>query len=528
MFANFPGFLRFLVRRERVTSVIWLAAMSISAVVIASLFPGILPTEEAMQGMALTLNSPAMVAMMGPVYGLDALNPAIVMAEECLIWFGIASIIMNVFFINRHTRVDEELGRDEMLAALPTGRMTGATAAITGALALNLAISLLTFLLLSIFGIEGVTLSGSFVYAFSIGMTGFVFAAATLLFAQLFSTARGVTGAAFAFMGLSYIIRAYGDMSNSSVSLISPMGLGLKVEAFYSDRVWPIIILFIEGLVISAIALAICSVRDVGAGIIPAGKGKSHASRFLKSPLGLAWRLTRGGTIGWAIGMVAIGLSYGSVIGELETFVQGNDTIRMMLEGRGGASSLAEGYLAMLAAIMSLIAAIPLVLTVNRLHGEEKRGRMEQISALSIPRDRLLVAFTILAVIQAFAMPVLYVLGLYAAVGNTGILPFGMIMQASLAYIPALLLMVGLAVVLSGYAPKFISLIWAVFAFSFFTFYFGRLTELPEWVSHISPFDNIPQIPVEEFSAVPLVILCVIAAATFVAGFAGYKKRDLL
>jgi len=31
---------------------------------------------------------------------------------------------MNIFFINRYTRQDEELGRQELLIALPIGRLT--------------------------------------------------------------------------------------------------------------------------------------------------------------------------------------------------------------------------------------------------------------------------------------------------------------------------------------------------------------------------------------------------------------------
>jgi ABC-2 type transport system permease protein len=121
MMVNFGKYFKFICRRERIASLIWIVAITASVIVFASLYPGMLPDQEALLGYQAMLDVPTMAAIMGPGYGKEALTPAIVMSHECSIWFAITVIAMNIFFVNRHTRKDEELGRFEMLSALPVG-----------------------------------------------------------------------------------------------------------------------------------------------------------------------------------------------------------------------------------------------------------------------------------------------------------------------------------------------------------------------------------------------------------------------
>jgi ABC-2 type transport system permease protein len=81
---------------------------------------------------------------------------------------------------------------------------------------------------------------------------------------------------------------------------------------------------------------------------------------------------------------------------------------------------------------------------------------------------------------------------------------------------------------LVGLFPKFISLIWIPFGYSFVIFYFGRLTKMPDWAIQISAFGATPQLPIESFTPLPLIILTTIAVAlTFIGFNFGYKRRDL-
>jgi ABC-2 type transport system permease protein len=501
--------------------------LSLFAFLLAAIYPDLFPDEASMQGILATINNPSMIAMMGPVYGLEAITPAIVMAQNCLVWFAIAVIVMNIFFINRYTRTDEELGRMEMIISLPVGRLTGSVSMVFLSFVLNIAVALLIAAFTLIVNIEGNGAVGALAYGLSIGMQGFLFAMLTLLMAQLFSTARGSMGAAFALLGISYICRAYGDMNNNLLSYISPMGLGLKVEAFYSNHLMPVIALFAQAVVAAAVALWVNARRDTGAGVFPARKGKAYASKFLQTPVGFAWRLSRGGFFAWGIGIFALSASYGSVVGELDNFVESNEGIKQILEGSGGASSLVDAYIAMLSCMISLLVSIPLINCINRLRTEEKRGRLESVVATSVSRKSLFGSFILVAALEAVVLTLLGAFGLYAAASSSELINFGTLIKALFAYLPVLLVMIALSAFFVGLLPKLKSLVWLLFGYSFLMFYFGRLFKVPEIAVKLSPFGNIPQLPIQEFSAQPLVILCIIATGLCLIGIMGFGKRDV-
>ncbi|MDR1450078.1 MAG: hypothetical protein LBI84_07765 [Propionibacteriaceae bacterium] len=527
MTANFFRLMVFIARRERIASSIWIAALVLSSVGLAALYPGLFPDQAALDAMATTLNTPAMTALMGPVYGLGQLTPAMAFAQQCLAWFAIAAAIMNIFFVIRHTRADEELGRQDMLAALPVGKLATATAVLLSALILNGVVALLSWALLLAVGVEGTTAAGAAVYALSAGLQGVLFAAVALLAAQLLSTARAAAGLSFALLGLSYLARAQGDMDGDVLSYVSPLGLGLKVEAFYADNLAPLAVLAAEALALAAGALVVNARRDVGAGVIPARPGRKQASRFLRGPLGLAWRLSRNTCLAWAAGLFLLSASYGAVIGQLDSFASDNDMIRQMLEAQGGAASLTEGFIALLCAIMALSATVPVIATVSRWRSEEKRGRLDPVLARAVPRERLFGSFLAVAAAEAVCFPVLTVTGLYAAARPTGLVDLGQLAQAAFVYVPASLAMAGLTALAVGLLPRLASLAWLLLAYSFVAVYFGPLFDLPKWAARLSPFGNVPQLPVQPFAAAPLLALLALAALSAAAGLQGLRRRDI-
>jgi ABC-2 type transport system permease protein len=516
---------RFIARRERVTSTVWIVCLAVSAWGFAAMYPGLFTDPTQLLAIAQTMNSPSMVALMGPVYGLDHLTTAMVMSQECLIWFQIVVAIMNIFFVNRHTRDDEELGRLEVLRALPVGRLANPVATMATAFALNLVIALATTAGLLAVNISGTTLAGAFAYGLAIGVIGFLFAGLTLLTAQLFSTTRGTVGWAFAILGLFYALRASGDMSDNVLSYISPMGLGLRTYAFDANHFWPLAVLLLEAIALAAVGLAICARRDLGEGVIPARPGRRTASRFLQGPFGLAWRLGRRTVYAWAAGGFFIGLMYGSVIGELDDFVASNQTIQDMLDASGTGQTMLDNYIAMIFSVIALIAAVPVISAASKIRSEEKHGRLEQLFAKPLPRVRLYGAYLAIALIHSIAFPLLSALGLYGA--GAGQVDLGPCLAAALTYLPALWATMGLTVLLVGLVPKLSALIWAVFAYSFLLVYFGRLFKAPEWSIKVSPFGNIAQLPVQAFSIWPLVVLTVLAAALTAGGLAAYRRRDI-
>jgi len=149
------------------------------------------------------------------------------------------------------------------------------------------------------------------------------------------------------------------------------------------------------------------------------------------------------------------------------------------------------------------------------------------VYATATPRIGLYLGFIFIALLQSVLFMVLTTLGFYAAGASTGLLDLATLFKAALVYLPGLWLMLGLSVALVGLLPRLTAAIWVFFAYSFMVIYFGRMFKLPEWVLNISPYGSIPQIPLADFNAVPLIILSVLAVVLTAAGLSAYQRRDL-
>ena len=548
---GFCRYSKFIFRRERITSLIWAASLIFINTIVALAYIQLFDNDEAIQQMVGTLSSPAMQAIVGPVYGPEPITIdyiTIAFAQEMLVFMMIASAIMNIFFINRHTRTDEELGRLEMIRSLPVGRLTVAVSALVFAFGLNLAISVLMALGLIAANVAGTTIAGAFVYSFAVGIAGFLFACVTLLTAQVFQNARSASTWAFAALGIFYGVRAYADMAqNLTFNYISPLGLGLRVFAFWDNNFMPLIILLTECAAIAVIALVICAKRDLGEGVVPARKGRKNASVFLQSPFGLAWRLTKNTVIIWLISMFAMGATYGAVLDDIGGFVESNDMFRQLIIGNDEEmlalleipeasqaiheqikSMMVDSFVAFMYVIMALLASVPVIIMAGKIHSEEKRGRLEGIFARSVNRYTMFGSYLLIALIASVAFMISGAVGIYAV--SSDLTNAGDLIKAAFVYVPSLLTMIGISVLLVGLLPKLTSLVWGVFAFSFVCVYFGRLLDLPEWLPKITPYGSIPQytdIMAQDFSVVPVIVLSATAIILTAAGMFMFRQRDI-
>src|SRR5690606_40119045 len=113
------------------------------------------------------------------------------------------------------------------------------------------------------------------------------------------------------------------------------------------------------------------TIRDLGAGLLPSKAGKATASNWITNPIGFALRLQKTAIISWAVGMLLFGLSYGSVFGDLESFIEGNDMLKQIF-ANNSEISLVEQFISILMIVITLFATIPPLLNIFRLYAEEK------------------------------------------------------------------------------------------------------------------------------------------------------------
>jgi len=394
----------------------------------------------------------------------------------------------------------------------------------------------------------------------TVGVTGLVFGAFTALFAQLTASARTVLGYSFLALGVFFMLRAPGDMNPEMeiLALISPMGLPLRTAAYITNTWWPVFAMLGIAAAVTALAFKLASIRDIDQGLIPAKPGRAYGSSLMKNPGGLTFALTRTAMIVWFVSLFVLGASYGMVLGELDTFIAGNDMYQQLILGPFGivlpeglpieeaviilrdtvalmGYTLPQLFSAMINLIMGIFVTVPAVLFILKARAEENDIRTELLIATPVSRRRYLTGFVVIAFVMAAVLQLASAIGMYA--GGVSVMPdpndfpLSFAIQVAMVYVPAIWVKVGVATLLVGLFPKKAGLIWVYFAYTFLFLFFGQGFGLfPEWVAYLSPYAFVPQLPLlpgETLNIVPLIIKLVLAAGLTAAGFYFYGKRDI-
>ncbi|WP_139785566.1 ABC transporter permease [Cytobacillus gottheilii] len=518
----------FLLKRDRFVIPIWIMGILFFTYSVAAVFPDLYQTAEERQSIAATMNNPAIIAMVGPGYGLDDYTPGAMMAHQMLLFTSIAAAIMSILLVTRHLRADEEEGRLELIRSFQVGRLANSSASFIVLLLVNIVLALIIGFGLAVMKIESMDLEGSVLYGTAIGAGGFMFAMLTAIFNQLTQNARSALGLSFSALGIFYLIRAIGDIDLSVLSWFSPFGYVTGTKVFVENDWLPLCAAAGIGLILGAAAFYLQFIRDLGTGFLPAKKGREKANKLLLSSLGLTFRLQRTGFICWIGGMFILGISYGAVLGDLESFFQDVDLMKNMLVPIEG-YTLTEQFLPMLLSVMAMIGTIPVLMSILKLAGEEKSGRAESIYSLSISRNRYLWSYIILALISAFFMLSAMAIGLWSAAAAVMVEPFQLsqVLKGAFAFLPALFVMTSISILLVGISSKYGALIWIYLLYSFVVVYLGNLLQFPDWMSKLSPYGYIPKIPVENINYSAATMMTIIAALIMIAGSFLYSRRDI-
>lgn len=526
-FARTGKIVGFILRQDRFKISFWLLGLTFFILIVPMAFAEMYGSQQERNTFADTMKNPAMTAMIGPG-DLENYTVGAMTAHEMLLFTAIAVGLMSILLVGRHTRADEEEGRIELIRSLPVGRLAYLNATLIVYVITNVLLALITGLGLFALRIESMGLEGSLLYGAILGATGIFFASLTALFAQITESSRGTLGFSIAFLLIAYLARAIGDVNNEALSWVSPLGWVTKTEV-YSSNFWkPVLLMMAASAVLIIITNYLNAIRDLGAGFFPAVPGRRGAGRFLQSPFGLAIRIQRVMLISWAVGMFVLGASYGSVFGDLDSFFEGNELLEQMLVSEQG-FSLTEQFLPMLMVVMSILAIIPTLMSLVKILGEEKKGRIDPILARAVSRIKLIGTYLFISILTGIVMISLAALGLWVSAVSVmeSPLSFGTIYNSAIAYYPAVLVMIGISTFLIGFVPRMSSFIWLYVLYTFFVLYLGGLFDLPNWLGQLTPFGYIPQLPIENVEWSNVILLTIISGLFMILGIIGYCRRDI-
>ncbi|RPI22545.1 MAG: ABC transporter permease, partial [Actinobacteria bacterium] len=526
--AGTGSLIRLILRRDRWVMGAWVLWLGVLPMVTASAWTELYPTQADIVRAALQLGSnPALSAMFGPVF--DASIGGLT-AWRLSIYFVIIGVV-SLLTVIRHTRVEEETGRRELIGSTVVGRHAPLTAALLTVMAADLVVA--GIIATGLIALD-LPVTGSVAFSAAVAGSGIFFAAVGGVAAQLTETAGGARAIALSVLGLSYVLRAAGDAAGGEraawPSWLSPIGWLIHLRSFGDERWWALVLTVVVAAAVTAAAFAIAARRDVASGVLPPRLGPAAASPSLAGPIALAWRLHKGALIGWTVGFAVLGVIYGSVAEGVGGLLEDSPDLQEIFARLGGTRVIIDAYLAGIVSVLALIVAAYGIQAASRPRSEEDALRAEPVLATAVPRTAWLASHLIFA----FAAPALALLtggltmGLaYGAVAGDVVGETPRLLGAALAQLPAVWVLVAIVILLFGLAPRLMAVTWVLYSALVLITFLGPVLQLSHWILDLSPFTHIPKLPGAELVMPPLLWLLALVVVLSAAGVGGFRRRDI-
>jgi ABC-2 type transport system permease protein len=520
--------LRLYLRLDRVRVLVWTASVGLLVAGSVASMEEIYSTPESLQARAALMANPSAVMMTGPAFGLDNYTFGAMVANELSLYLLLATAIMSILLVVRHTRADEEAGRLEILRALPVGRFAPATAAALTVMLANLLVG--AALVVALVG-TGMEAASSLAMGVAAALTGLVFGAVAVVTAQLTEHSRAATGMALATLGAAFLVRAVGDVidnQGSWLSWLSPLAWAQQTRLYVDLRWWPLALSAVTIGVLLAVAVALSQRRDLGAGLRKGRPGPAGATRSLLSPAGVARRLLNGAFLGWTLGTFVFALACGSLASSIEDAVTEIPELGEWIAV--GGDELTSSFAASMLSFVAVAIVAFAVSAVLRLRAEEEAGRVEALLVTGGSRTGLLGGWLGCVAVQTLTMALATGIGLglgvWAATGDVAWV--GRLTASALAYLPATYLIAAVAVALYGTLPRWATVSWVPVIWLALTLFLGTLLDLPSWAMDLSPFTHTPLVPSADVEVTPLLGMAGLAVLLTLVGFLTYQRRDIV
>ena len=478
--------------------------------------------------------------------GLDALlaNPAVralygmpfdvTTAGGFAVWRAgtFICVIAGLWGVMASTRVlrgEEEAGRWDLLltASITRGGTLGSHAVVltAGSVLAGLGVA-------SAFIAGGEPAGPAALYAAGVALLTLTFVGVGMVTSQLWGVRRRASGIGAGVLGAAYLVRMVADGidGGSWLRWASPLGWVENLEAFAGNHLLPLVPLAVTPVVLIATAVALDRRRDTDEGIVRDPGTAEARTRFLRDPLGFAWRQRQGGLIGWGIGLLLFGLIMGAITKAFVDFIAGDPEIAELTAQFGFSSlSSAAGFVASMDALAVVVVCLYVVLGIHHLGEDEQADRLDLVYAAPVSRTSWLTGGTVATGATAMVAMLAIGLGTWLGVALTGV-DFGLdeSLAAILNCLPLVVLTLGWAVAVHGVRPAWVvpvggGAVVVLYLLSFL----GPAVNAPEWLIDLSPWAHVavaPPDPVNWAGTVAMVLIGIVLGAV---GFVVYTRRDL-
>lgn len=517
------GLLRLNLRRDRILLPVWIWLLTATVAASAFATTGLYASVAERVAAARVVNtSPALVALYGPV--LNEQSTGELAMGKMTVMYALFVMGMGLVVVRRHTRVEEESGRAELMGATLVGRSAPLRAALLEAAGAAL---MLGALCAAVDVAAGLELAGSLAFGLSWTGAALVGAATAAVCAQLAASARTCGGLALATFAVWDVVRAAGDIGPDALGWLSPLGWGTRLDAWGDTRWWVLGLYVALAGVLVVVAHRLRARRDLGNGLLVERAGP--AGGRIGSALALVWRLNRLSTSWWLVASVASGALFGSVAPHIGTLFD-SPAGQAALEALGGKGRVEDAMLAALLSVMAAVLSAYAVQVAASGAREETDGRTPAVLAATGSRAGVFGAQVLISAAGLAALAVAYgvgsAIGYGSQVGGVGH-ALGRLVPAALAHVPAMWVVGAVAVLAWAWWPHAPGVGWAALVAFVTIGEVGPLLELPDWAIGISPFQHVVKVPVQPVDVSSEVGLVVAAALLLAAAYGRYRARDI-
>lgn len=516
--AGWPLLLRQALRRDRVVAPVVLAVMGLmtyaSAAATTRLYRN---PADIVRAAELIDSQPAIVALYGRI--VEVTSTGEVAMTKLTVLYAAFSSVLYILVLRRHTRVEEESGRAELIGSTVVGRDAPLLAAVVEAVGLAVLLGVLVALA-SIVG--GLPTAGSVIFgAFWTG-TGLVATGIGGVACQVSASARTCAGVAAGLVGADFVVRALGDATDGLgwLGWLSPLGWNTRVQAWSQPRPWVLALYVLVAAALLLLAQWLRGRRDLGSGFVSARPGRAQARAWLRGPLPLLLR----GQASSLLVYGAIALVMGALFGGIAPHLQGllsQGTAKAVLDRLGG--QLIAALLAVFAILLTPY-AISAVVHAARDEGET---RLEMVLATAAPRWRWGVGVVAVAVGGIAVLLVLLGVGLWMGYGGAGGDAPWQALYAALGWIPACALVTALVVGCYAVGDRYAVLGWAVFGLCVAVTLIGDVLDIPHWIVRLSPYSAMPSYPAQPWEWTPIWVMATLAAVVLTGAWLRFRARDI-
>ena len=548
-----------LFKRDKFKYLWWVLGVLLYAASGAGKFEAAMPAHSTTAASMFTLfQNPALVALFGPtsVKSATAFNAATafggIMPLMTVVVFAIISI---VYVVNR-TRKDEDEGIAELLRSFQIGKLANTTAVVIELFLLHVVITLALAGTIAAQNVPHMPISSDFLFAASIGAQGFLWGMLALLLMNIFPEAGAAKGAGIGILGGFYILRMYSDIKAVHLSWFNPLSWSYLTDVYVKDNWLPVFLTLLLAVILLVIAYLLELGRDVSAGYLPESTGKAHAGFLLKTFPGFVFRQQRVAVIGWLIGVFVMGITYGSMIGQIGNLISSAGSNNYMTQAMGisvhaTGNLMTQQFLTTVFLVISMISVCFAITSLQRLASEERKNRQEQLYSFPLSRLKVYATYTaqawILGVIAQFAG----ILGIYLVQMNSkSALSLASLLSAGMISIVGNCFILSVLGLLIAFAPRFTSMIWAYVGFTFFVGEIGNMLKFPATLMNLDVYHNLSKVTqttskvlkhtssgytydiqitaktVAIWNNVWLVLA--LAIILVIVGFIGYRRRDMI